>query len=63
MVRVEEVPGGDLGPARVTAAGTADVRPELFRLAGAKNWTLYELTQEQRSLERVFRELTGGGAK
>ncbi len=63
VTRVEEVPGGDLVAARVTAGGGADLRPELFRLAGAKNWTLYELTQEQRSLERVFRELTGGGAK
>ena len=25
-----------------------------------KNWILYEMMQEQRSLERVFRELTGG---
>ncbi len=63
VISVEEVPGGDLVTARVTTGGPGDVRPEIFRLAAAKNWTLYELTQEQRSLERVFRELTGGGAK
>ena len=63
VISVEEVPGGGLVTARVTAGGTADIRPELSRLAGEKNWPLYELTQEQRSLERVFRDLTGGGAK
>lgn len=63
VMRVDEIPGGVLVSARVTVGGTADIRPDLFRLAGAKNWTLYELSQEQRSLERVFRELTGGGAK
>ncbi len=63
VTRVEEVPGSEIVSARVATGGAADLRPEIFRLAGAKNWTLYELTQEQRSLERVFRDLTGGGVK
>lgn len=43
------------------AAGDTDPRPEIFKLAVSKGWTLYELKQEQRSLENVFRELTTGG--
>jgi hypothetical protein len=39
------------------------VRPDLFRAVSGRNWVLYEMFQEQRSLERVFRELTGGGVE
>ena len=35
-----------------------DVRPDLFRLAVDKNWTLVELHQQAVNLEDVFRELT-----
>jgi ABC-2 type transport system ATP-binding protein len=43
---------------RVTAMATADLRPEIFRLAHGAGWTLYELHQESGSLEDLFRDLT-----
>jgi len=48
------------GRARVTltVTGGADLRPELFKLAVARGWTLYELHQEAGSLEDLFRDLT-----
>jgi ABC-2 type transport system ATP-binding protein len=42
----------------LTAEGGGDVRPEIFKLAKAREWTLYELHQETRSLEDLFQELT-----
>lgn len=39
-----------------------EVRPEIFRTLAERNWVLYEMKQEQMSLESVFRELTTGGA-
>jgi ABC-2 type transport system ATP-binding protein len=42
----------------VTAAGVDDLRPRIFELAKAEQWTLYELHQEAGSLEDLFRELT-----
>jgi len=42
----------------LTAEGSADVRPAIFELAKAREWRLYELHQETRSLEDVFQELT-----
>lgn len=42
----------------LTAEANADVRPEIFELAKAREWRLYELHQETRSLEDVFQELT-----
>ncbi|MBN1497869.1 MAG: ATP-binding cassette domain-containing protein [Spirochaetes bacterium] len=63
VTRVEEVAGTGLVSARVTAGGTAEIRPDIFKMAGANGWILYEMTQEQRSLERVFGELTGGGLR
>ncbi len=44
----------------VTADSSSDVRPAIFDLAKSNNWTLYELHQETRSLEDLFRELTAG---
>jgi len=35
-----------------------DVRPEIFKLAAARRWTLRELTQRRATLEDVFVELT-----
>jgi len=51
------------GRARVTltVAGAADIRPQLFRLAVDRGWTLYELHQEAGSLEDLFRDLTTPG--
>lgn len=62
VLKVEEVKDSELVSARVTA-GTNDIRPDIFKLISNKDWILYEMTQEQRSLEHVFRELTGGGAE
>jgi ABC-2 type transport system ATP-binding protein len=39
----------------------ADVRPDVFKLAVAKGWILYEMTLRHNSLEDVFRSLTVGG--
>src|SRR5262245_29430096 len=44
--------------ATVTVAGTEDLRPQVFELAKASGWTLFELHQEAGSLEDLFRELT-----
>lgn len=48
------------GRTRVTviAAGEEDLRPRIFDLARASDWTLYELHQEAGSLEDLFRQLT-----
>ncbi len=45
----------------LTADRSADLRPEIFALAKARGWTLYELHQETGSLEELFRQLTAGG--
>jgi len=42
----------------VTADRTTDLRPEIFALAKARGWTLYELHQEAGSLEDLFHQLT-----
>ena len=44
----------------LTVDGDSDVRPEVFRLASSRGWTLYELHQVAGSLETLFRELTVG---
>jgi ABC-2 type transport system ATP-binding protein len=46
----------------LTVTGNSDIRPELFRLAVARQWVLYELHQEAGSLEHLFRELTAAEA-
>src|SRR6266581_2167831 len=38
----------------LTADRTADLRPEIFALAKARGWTLFELHQETGSLEELF---------
>jgi ABC-2 type transport system ATP-binding protein len=47
----------------VTADRTTDLRPEIFALAKAHGWTLYELHQAGGSLEELFRQLTQGAAE
>ncbi len=47
--------------ALITASGNADIRPLVFSAVKDKGWTLYEMTQERKTLEHVFRELTKGG--
>jgi ABC-2 type transport system ATP-binding protein len=44
--------------ALVTAAAEDDLRPAVFRLAGERGWTLWELHAEGGSLEELFRQLT-----
>ena len=43
-----------------SAEASKELRPAVFELAKEKGWTLYELHQEARDLEDLFRELTGG---
>jgi ABC-2 type transport system ATP-binding protein len=52
--------GTPSGRTRVTlsTASDHDLRPDIFGLATREGWTLYELHQEQGSLEGLFRELT-----
>jgi ABC-2 type transport system ATP-binding protein len=42
----------------LTAHAQSDVRPAIFDMAKDRNWVLYELHQETRSLEDLFLELT-----
>lgn len=53
------------GRVRVTLEGPADgeLRPEIFRLATSRGWTLWELRRERTSLEQVFRALTADGVE
>jgi ABC-2 type transport system ATP-binding protein len=66
--RMAELPGvrgverraGEGDRVRVTmiVAGGEDLRPRVFELAKASDWTLFELHQEAGSLEDLFRQLT-----
>src|SRR5438445_10655142 len=47
----------------LTADRTRDLRPEIFALAKARGWTLYELHQAAGSLEDLFQQLTQGAAE
>src|SRR2546430_3620899 len=40
------------------ADGSTDLRPEIFGLAKARGWTLYELHPAAGSLEELFHQLT-----
>lgn len=42
----------------ITAAGDEDIRPKLFQTAINFNWTLLTMSEQQRSVENIFRELT-----
>jgi ABC-2 type transport system ATP-binding protein len=42
----------------LSADGRRDLRPEIFRIASNKGWTLYELHQESATVEDLFRQLT-----
>jgi ABC-2 type transport system ATP-binding protein len=43
------------------ASVSKDIRPDIYSAIKQKNWSLYELSREQNTLESVFRELTLGG--
>jgi len=51
----------DLTAVSITVSASAEVRPEIFKMTAANNWLMYEMKQEQMSLENIFRELTVGG--
>ncbi len=59
--RVTESPTEE-GLYRFEIAGgkDGDLRPEIFKLAVAKGWTLLELRRDAQSLDSVFRDLTRG---
>lgn len=40
------------------ASGGGELRPEIFRLAQTRGWTLWELHRERANLEQLFRDLT-----
>jgi ABC-2 type transport system ATP-binding protein len=44
----------------ITGPQDSDLRPEIFRMAVQKGWTLLELRRDAQSLDSVFRELTRG---
>ncbi len=45
----------------VSIDGDQDIRPEIFRLAKRRDWTLWELHEEVAHLEDVFHHLTAEG--
>ena len=49
---------GDWQIFSLRAEAGADVRPEVFRLASERRWTVRELTQRKATLEDVFVEIT-----
>jgi len=46
----------------LTVDSARDLRPEIFALAQARGWTLYELHRQAGTLEDLFHQLTQGGA-
>src|SRR2546429_1253507 len=46
----------------LTVDTARDLRPEIFALAQARGWTLYELHRQAGTLEELFHQLTQGGA-
>ncbi len=45
---------------RLQTSGGHELRPDIFKLAAARGWILWELRRERESLEQLFRELTVG---
>ncbi|PKL35481.1 MAG: ABC transporter [Spirochaetae bacterium HGW-Spirochaetae-1] len=60
--KVTNLGDGELTAASVTVEGSHDARPHIYDAIKSRDWTLYEMKQEQRSLEHIFRELTIGGS-
>jgi len=56
-VHVEEPVNGRVR-VQLDASDVGELRPEIFRLARDRGWTLWELYRERASLEQVFRRLT-----
>ena len=49
---------GELARFLVEARKGCDIRPDLFKIATEKNWPLFELREDQLSLEEIFSRLT-----
>lgn len=58
---VEQADDPELTAAVVTVSAASEVRPEIFKVISSNNWVMYEMKQDQQSLENIFRELTAGG--
>ena len=56
--KINPIDDKELICAEVFSDKNTDIRPEIFRLAGSRGWIMYEMKQEQTSLENIFRELT-----
>ncbi len=59
-VEEERARAADRTLVHLAVATAHDVRPAVFALAKDRGWILYELHQETRNLEDLFRELTTG---
>jgi ABC-2 type transport system ATP-binding protein len=59
---VTHVTDPDFTSALITVSPIAEVRPGIFKVICVNNWMMYEMKQDQMSLENIFRELTVGGA-
>ncbi len=57
---VEQVDDPEFTAAAVTVSSDTEARPAISHAVFSSNWLLYELKQEQASLENIFRELTSG---
>jgi gliding motility-associated transport system ATP-binding protein len=60
ILEIDEIEAGNLISAVIKTSNKFDMRPEIFKLIRDKGWILYEMKQEQASLENVFRDLTKG---
>jgi ABC-2 type transport system ATP-binding protein len=58
VTRINHIDDRELIAAEVFSNRNIDIRPELFKLVALKGWIMYEMKQEQTSLENIFRELT-----
>ncbi|MDR1894793.1 MAG: ABC transporter ATP-binding protein [Spirochaetales bacterium] len=58
VLSFEASASGDLFRARIQSA--SDIREELYRCIRAQDWILLEFSQEKKSLETIFAELTQG---
>ncbi|MCL2156006.1 MAG: ABC transporter ATP-binding protein [Leptospirales bacterium] len=56
--KIDNIDDKELIAAEIFSDKNLDIRPEIFRLAASKGWIMYEMKQEQISLENIFRELT-----
>ena len=59
---VEPLEDSEFTAVSIAVSGNAELRPDIFKTVSSKNWLMYEMKQEQVSLENIFRELTVGVA-